>query len=38
VREIEEMKTLIGELTRNPPPDGAPDLPSYRERGDPPPK
>ena len=32
-REISEMKALIAELARNPPPSDAPDLPSYRERG-----
>jgi hypothetical protein len=32
VREIEEMKQLIADLERNPPPDGAPDLLSYRRR------
>ncbi|MGQ7792110.1 DUF305 domain-containing protein [Faunimonas sp. B44] len=37
VREISEMKQLIVEMERNPVPDGAPDLPSYRDRGDPPP-
>jgi hypothetical protein len=37
VREIGEMKALIADLERNPPPKGAPDLLSYRERGDPPP-
>jgi hypothetical protein len=38
VREIGEMKALIAELERNPPPAEAPDLASYRERGAPPPK
>jgi hypothetical protein len=38
VREIAEMKTLITDLERNPPPDGAPDLSSYRKRGEPPPQ
>jgi hypothetical protein len=33
VREIGEMKALIAELERNPPPSDAPDRPSYRERG-----
>ncbi|WP_207461998.1 DUF305 domain-containing protein [Azospirillum sp. SYSU D00513] len=37
VREIDEMKSLIAELERDPVPDGAPDLPSYRDRGAPPP-
>lgn len=32
VREIDEMKGLISQLERNPAPDTAPDLPSYRER------
>jgi hypothetical protein len=38
VREIGEMKALIAELERNPPPRDAPDLPSYRERGAPTPR
>jgi hypothetical protein len=38
VREIGEMKALIADLERNPPASNAPDLPSYRERGAPPPK
>lgn len=37
VREIGEMKQLISDLQRSPTPDGAPDLPSYRKRGVPPP-
>ena len=37
VREIDEMKTLIADLQENPPADDAPVLPSYRERGAPPP-
>jgi DUF305 family protein family protein len=37
VREIGEMKALITELERTPPPQGAPDLLSYRKRGAPPP-
>jgi hypothetical protein len=37
VREIDEMKALIVDLQRNPPPDNSPDLPSYRKRGAPPP-
>lgn len=37
VREIDEMKTLIAELQAEPTADGAPDLPSYRKRGEPPP-
>lgn len=37
MREIGEVKRLIAELERNPVPDGAPVLPSYRERGAPPP-
>ena len=36
-REIAEMEALIAELQRNPPPGDAPVLPSYRERGAPPP-
>ena len=32
VREIEQMKQLIADLERNPPPPDAPDLPSYRRR------
>jgi hypothetical protein len=35
VREIGEMKALIADLERNPPPNNAPDLPSYRKRGAP---
>lgn len=35
VREIGEMKALIADLKRNPTPDSAPDIPSYRERGAP---
>ncbi|QCO16869.1 DUF305 domain-containing protein (plasmid) [Azospirillum brasilense] len=35
VREIGEMKALIADLERNPTPDAAPDLLSYRERGAP---
>ena len=38
VREIAEMKALIADLERNPPPDGAPDLLSYRQRGAPAPR
>lgn len=39
LREIDDMKALITDLERNPTPDGAPDLLSYRERGaSPPPK
>lgn len=37
VREIDEMKALIADLEASPPPDGAPDLPSYLDRGAPPP-
>nr|WP_041392629.1 DUF305 domain-containing protein [Sphingobium sp. SYK-6] len=37
VREIGEMKALIADLRRNPPPDDAPALLPYRQRGDPPP-
>lgn len=36
LREIDEMKQLIGELQRSPPPAGAPELLSYRKRGAPP--
>lgn len=35
VREIGEMKDLIADLEANPVAEGAPDLPSYRERGAP---
>jgi len=38
VREIAEMKALIADLERNPPPDNAPDLLSYRQRGAPAPR
>jgi Domain of unknown function (DUF305) len=38
VREIAEMKALIADLERNPPPDDAPDLLSYRQRGTPAPR
>jgi hypothetical protein len=37
VREIGEMKALIADLEANPVAENAPDLPSYRERGAPPP-
>lgn len=37
VKEIDEMKGLIADLDRNPVPEGAPDLPSYRDRSAPPP-
>jgi nucleoside phosphorylase len=37
VREIAEMKELIGRLEEAPPPDGAPVLASYRARGAAPP-
>jgi uncharacterized protein (DUF305 family) len=37
VREIAEMKRHIARLERNPPPAGAPDLASFRDRGAPPP-
>lgn len=33
VREITEMKRLIAKLETRPTPSGAPDLPSYRDRG-----
>lgn len=38
VREIGEMKALIADLEQNPPPEDAPDLPSYRQEGDPAPQ
>lgn len=37
VREISEMKRLIARLEAHPSPRGAPDLPSYRDKGVPPP-
>jgi hypothetical protein len=37
VREIREMKRLIARLEAHPVPDGAPVLPSYRDKGVPPP-
>ncbi|NML11561.1 DUF305 domain-containing protein [Sphingobium sp. AR-3-1] len=37
VREIAQMKQMIARLQANPAPDGAPDLPSYRDRGASPP-
>nr|WP_209023238.1 DUF305 domain-containing protein [Sphingomonas jejuensis] len=37
IREIEEMKRHIARLEADPTPEGAPDLPSYRDRGVPPP-
>jgi hypothetical protein len=37
VREIAEMERDIARLQATPPPKGAPDLPSYRARGAPPP-
>lgn len=37
VREVTEMKRLIARLEAHPTPDGAPDLPSYRDKGVPPP-
>ena len=37
VREIAEMKALIARLEAHPVPSGAPDLPSYRDRGAAPP-
>jgi hypothetical protein len=33
VREIAEMKAMIARLEAKPTPNGAPDLPSYRDRG-----
>jgi hypothetical protein len=35
VQEIDEMKRLIADIEANPLPDDAPDLPSYRKRGEP---
>ncbi|SCB50012.1 DUF305 domain-containing protein [Rhizobium multihospitium] len=37
VREIEEMKRLVAQLEKQPPLADAPELPSYREKGVPPP-
>jgi hypothetical protein len=37
VREITQMKRLIARLEAHPTPDGAPDLPSYRDKQVPPP-
>ncbi len=37
VREIDEMNRHIARLEARPTPDNAPDLPSYRDRGAPPP-
>lgn len=37
VREIAEMKKMIARLQARPTPNGAPDLPSYRDRGASPP-
>jgi hypothetical protein len=37
VREISEMKRLVARLEAQPTPNDAPDLPSYRDPGDPPP-
>lgn len=37
VREITEMKRLTAKLEAHPTPNGAPDLPSYRDKGVPPP-
>jgi len=37
IREIAEMERLIGRLEATPIPDGAPDLPAYRDRGATPP-
>ena len=37
LREITEMKRHIARLEATPTPDGAPDLPSYRDKGVPPP-
>lgn len=38
VKEIAEMTALISDLEHNPLSKGAPDIPSYRQRGAPPPK
>jgi hypothetical protein len=38
VKEIGEMKELITDLQRHPPPADSPDLQSYRKLGEPPPK
>lgn len=38
IREIAEMKRAIARLETRPVPDGAPDLPSYRDRDAPPPR
>lgn len=37
IREIEQMKRLVARLEATPVPDGAPDLPSYRDLNVPPP-
>jgi len=37
VREIAEMKQMVARLQAKPTPNGAPDLPSYRDRGASPP-
>jgi hypothetical protein len=37
LREIDEMKALVADLEAHPVPRDAPDLPSYRKRGEPPP-
>lgn len=37
IREIEQMKRMIARLETNPVPDGAADIPSYRDAGRPPP-
>jgi hypothetical protein len=37
VKEIAEMKKMISDLERTPPASSAPDLPSFRSRGAPPP-
>lgn len=34
VREIGEMKSLIADLQARPVPENAPDIPSYRDRGE----
>ena len=38
VREIGEMKSLIADLQARPVPEDAPDIPSYRDRGEQPPR
>lgn len=38
VKEIGEMKALVSDLRKHPTPQDVPVIPSYRKRGDPPPK